>query len=85
VVDEEDAEEAIPPPQVPLEPMEYRWRSWSISALEISEILVGGSKKSSVRATSRLPEMTIPEDSALPAASIVPQHVIHGTLYPSLF
>jgi hypothetical protein len=88
--EEEDTEEAIPPPQTPLEPMEYLWRSWSVSALEISEILVSGSKKSSVPATSRLPEWTIPEDSALPAASIVPlpfhqQHVIHGTLHHSLF
>jgi hypothetical protein len=62
--------------------MEYLSRSWSVSASEISKILVGGSKKSSVAAASRLPEMgtAIPEDPVLPAASIVPlpfhhQHV----------
>ncbi|KAK3157125.1 hypothetical protein QOZ80_2AG0116490 [Eleusine coracana subsp. coracana] len=66
VDEEEDAVPAIPPPQTPLEPMEYLSRSWSVSASEISKILVGGSKK------SRFPEMTIPEDSVLPTASIVP-------------
>lgn len=89
VDEEEDAVPAIPPPQTPLEPMEYLSRSWSVSASEISKILVGGSKKSSVAAT-RFPEMTIPEDSVLPTASIVPlpyhqQQVIHdGTLHPSV-
>ena len=86
VVDEEedDAVAAIPPPQTPLEPMEYLSRSWSVSASEISKILVGGGKKSGVAAaTSRLPEMTIPEDSVL-ATSIVPvpchqQHVTHSS------
>jgi hypothetical protein len=87
--EEEDAVPAIPPPQKPLEPMSW---SWTVSASEISKILVGGSKNSSVPAANRLPEMTIPEDSTLPTASIVPlpfqlhqQHVIHGTLHPSLF
>jgi hypothetical protein len=82
VDEEEDTVPAIPPPQTPLEPMEYLSRSWSVSASEISKILVGGSKKSSVAAASRLPEMgtAIPEDPVLPAASIVPltfhhQHV----------
>jgi hypothetical protein len=92
VVDEEedDAVAAIPPPQTPLEPMEYLSRSWSVSASEISKILVGGGKKSGVAAaTSRLPEMTIPEDSVL-ATSIVPlpcrqQHVTHSSLDPLFF
>jgi len=87
VVDEEeedDAVAAIPPPQTPMEPMEYLSRSWSVSASEISKILVGGGKKSGVAAAaSRLPEMTIPEDSVL-ATSIVPvpchqQHVTHSS------
>ena len=86
--EEDDAVEAIPPPQTPLEPMEYLSRSWSVSASEISKILVGGGKKSGVAAaTSRLPEMTIPEDSVL-ATSIVPhlpchqQHVAHSSVDP---
>ncbi|KAL6905317.1 hypothetical protein ACP4OV_002918 [Aristida adscensionis] len=82
VDEEEDAAPAIPPPQTPLEPMEYLSRSWSVSASEISKILIGGGKKSGAAgagAGHRLPEMTIPEDSVL-ATSIVPlpchrQHV----------
>jgi len=75
---------AVLSPQTPMEPMEYLSRSWSVSASEISKILVGGGKKSGVAAAaSRLPEMTIPEDSVL-ATSIVPvpchqQHVTHSS------
>lgn len=83
VDEEDDAVAVIPPPQTPLEPMEYLSRSWSVSASEISKILVGGGKKSSgvAAAGSRLPEMTIPEDSVL-ATSIVPLpcHQQHVTL-----
>ncbi|CAN6305885.1 unnamed protein product [Urochloa humidicola] len=81
VVDEEedDAVAAIPPPQTPLEPMEYLSRSWSVSASEISKILVGGGKKSGVApAAARLPEMTIPEDSVLPTSIVpLPYHQQH--------
>ena len=95
--DDDDAVPAIPPPQTPMEPMEYLSRSWSVSASEISKILVGGGgKKSSagVAAASRLrPEVTIPELSVLAttSSSIVPlpchhqQHVInlmHISLHP---
>uniref|UniRef100_A0A0D9XMF1 PH domain-containing protein n=1 Tax=Leersia perrieri TaxID=77586 RepID=A0A0D9XMF1_9ORYZ len=73
-MDEEEAVAAIPPPQTPLEPMEYLSRSWSVSASEISKILFSGSKKSF--AAKRLPEMTIPENSVV-AASIVPSHLQH--------
>ncbi|KAF8728092.1 hypothetical protein HU200_018671 [Digitaria exilis] len=56
-----------------MEPMEYLSRSWSVSASEISKILVGGGKqKSGVAAASWLPEMTIPEDTVLATS-------IHGT------
>ncbi|KAJ1296272.1 hypothetical protein BS78_01G287600 [Paspalum vaginatum] len=73
--DDDDAVPAIPPPQTPLEPMEYLSRSWSVSASEISKILVGGGggKRSCAAAPSWMPETTIPEeDSAVRAKSIVP-------------
>ncbi|KAF0928715.1 hypothetical protein E2562_006137 [Oryza meyeriana var. granulata] len=73
-MDEEEAVAVIPPPQTPLEPMEFLSRSWSVSASEISKILFNGSKKSF--AAKRLPEMTIPENSVV-AASIVPSHLQH--------
>ncbi|KAL5224749.1 hypothetical protein ABZP36_011388 [Zizania latifolia] len=75
-MDEEEAVAAIPPPQTPLEPMEYLSRSWSVSASEISKILFNGSKKSF--AVKRPPEKTIPENSVV-AASIVPSHLQHVT------
>ncbi|XP_006662058.1 VAN3-binding protein-like [Oryza brachyantha] len=74
-MDEEEAVVAIPPPQTPLEPMEYLSRSWSVSASEISKILFNGGKKS-FAAAKRLPEMAIPENSVV-AASIVPTHLQH--------
>uniref|UniRef100_A0A8R7R8F3 PH domain-containing protein n=1 Tax=Triticum urartu TaxID=4572 RepID=A0A8R7R8F3_TRIUA len=56
--------------------MEYLSRSWSVSASEISKILVGGKKSS----FNRLPlqEMGIPEASAvLAATAIVPSYRHH--------
>ncbi|CAM0956206.1 unnamed protein product [Alopecurus aequalis] len=78
VQEEVEEESAIPPPQTPLEPMEYLSRSWSVSASEISKILVGGGggKKSFNRLS--LSEMAIPESATvLATTAIVPSHRHH--------
>jgi hypothetical protein len=76
---EEEEETAIPPPQTPLEPMEYLSRSWSVSASEISKILVGGAAGKRSFGRLPLPEMAIPEAATVLATTtaIVPSHRHH--------
>ncbi|XP_051196303.1 VAN3-binding protein [Lolium perenne] len=76
---EEEEETAIPPPQTPLEPMEYLSRSWSVSASEISKILVSGAGAKRSFSRLPLPEMAIPETATVlaTATAIVPSHRHH--------
>lgn len=80
---------SVPPPQTPMEPMEYLSRSWSVSAEDISKALLlkGGSKRSFFAPadtllpphTAAIPEMeTSYQLVAAPATSI--QHIQHQHL-----
>lgn len=72
--EEEDAGmvPVIPPPQTPMEPMEYLSRSWSVSASEITKALLAGGRKRNF-VVDRLSDLVIPETLVF-AASNAPSY-----------